>query len=893
RDRRLATVLSTELEPVTEIPGETDLGFDSADLDSVVSGNAGVRGGCTTPRRRNSAGGSQRHRRRPSTPDSCNPYGIISQERFDEGVEGKGTHAGGAGRDAEQDDESYSEFDRQTAAAVGLTVEVRICAPAISVLLVHDVGSMHSSGSGGSISAKGEQSGLEEHGVRDAKAEADGLADVGGSRRDDIDVKTQTEEGGHRGAAEGALALVEIHGLGVEYQRCSGGEDLKEEKDTLLQSAPGQPQNQTPQFVLKVVSFHVEDMYQQAGDEFSWMLSSKPPPSGLSAVPQPESVGDTDKQAVRVTHVIPDPGTVGPVKTIVSLSGVWANWNPETIAALSIFAHGLYGMRGEQRLDSGGGGGGREDVTSEGARATDQHDGGFLASVPAAALLASPELPVTEQRRHSAAAMADGRAGARVNSKRDSVIVVEIRRVSLWLNKEIDDRRLLLLKAADSTVEIARTRLPDGESIARYNIALRSASLMDLSTRESKWRLLVSPSLKPDLPIPEVRLSLVKQDTRDTEFPLGVQIVLQSCAVAYLNQTWLEAFDYFLHGVLGDGPWRPWLLPLEQLEDVTGTRSSAAAEPCPATHFSKRRLSVEAFDPEVVVPAGHNGEGWVALRVKHLVAANSYDQRSMMADDNGESGELCQVWSVKIDGVELRSSRPTERSAQAPSGADQATDPDKKLGRSNLSTDGADIGAITIEASARWSMTPRTPRRQASPQDDYRSNYIVAGSAPDLKLTLHGEDYAVLWKVVSQNLAGAAPQRSGTSTLLSVSLLLPSSLPSPPNLIAIPTIPVRLSLLSSPSSSNASGTLPHQAPRSGRRRRRRQLTLYPYESTPPVAATFDVRFELPDVAVDAVARTNAEEVVGGKPATSGSRSSEKLRQIGSLRSTLVNWRLRR
>lgn len=85
-----------------------------------------------------------------------------------------------------------------------------------------------------------------------------------------------------------------------------------------------------------------------------------------------------------------------------------------------------------------------------------------------------------------------------------------------------------------------------------------------------------------------------------------------------------------------------------------------------------------------------------------------------MADDNGESGELCQVWSVKIDGVELRSSRPTERSAQAPSGADQATDPDKKLGRcldnyfasgteiaggSNLSTDGADIGAITIEAS--------------------------------------------------------------------------------------------------------------------------------------------------------------------------------------------------
>ena len=52
------------------------------------------------------------------------------------------------------------------------------------------------------------------------------------------------------------------------------------------------------------------------------------------------------------------------------------------------------------------------------------------------------------------------------------------------------------------------------------------------------------------------------QDSRAVEFPLELKLELQSCAVSYLNQTWLEAFDYAMNGVLGDGPWCPWrLLP--------------------------------------------------------------------------------------------------------------------------------------------------------------------------------------------------------------------------------------------------------------------------------------------------------------------------------------------
>lgn len=51
------------------------------------------------------------------------------------------------------------------------------------------------------------------------------------------------------------------------------------------------------------------------------------------------------------------------------------------------------------------------------------------------------------------------------------------------------------------------------------------------------------------------------QDSRpNVEFPLGVSLVLQSCAAIYLNQTWLEVMDFVMNGVLGDGPWCPWLL---------------------------------------------------------------------------------------------------------------------------------------------------------------------------------------------------------------------------------------------------------------------------------------------------------------------------------------------
>lgn len=44
------------------------------------------------------------------------------------------------------------------------------------------------------------------------------------------------------------------------------------------------------------------------------------------------------------------------------------------------------------------------------------------------------------------------------------------------------------------------------------------------------------------------------------ESALSFKLVLQSCVVNYVNQAWIEALDYLMNGVLGDGPWCPWLL---------------------------------------------------------------------------------------------------------------------------------------------------------------------------------------------------------------------------------------------------------------------------------------------------------------------------------------------
>lgn len=58
-------------------------------------------------------------------------------------------------------------------------------------------------------------------------------------------------------------------------------------------------------------------------------------------------------------------------------------------------------------------------------------------------------------------------------------------------------------------VEIVKYQHPEG-SVSKYSIALSSASLTDLGTRDSRWRSLVSPSLNPGLPAQQVLLDILQ-----------------------------------------------------------------------------------------------------------------------------------------------------------------------------------------------------------------------------------------------------------------------------------------------------------------------------------------------------------------------------------------------
>lgn len=509
--------------------------FIGNDFDSTgVGGVIGVGGGVgtprdATPRRRNGSAAGRRHRRRRSSSGSGAYAGIAEQALKGDGDAGEDER----GRERSEGDGGELEGERP-----GLAVEVRISAPVISVLLVHDdrLSSSPLVFSASSLSAAFAPESAADHpgrtGITEGRTTT--IATIVDADTDDgkkVEGST-ADKGNERGRRmDGALVLVEIEGLGL-YCRASPGRASIADGDgggggDCVEAAIGDgPVPTKPQYVLTATSFHVEDMHQQAGKEFACLLSSKQPlpsprlhteavagpPPEPDPVPLCASDYATASEAVRITHAIPRQGASRPSKTVVSLARVWANWNPETIAALSMFLYGMYGNWGtrgrggdnhdkeaageEERVGErwlnvntttpkvGKGGVGQETegtgrvgsppvTSSDPAIATSRpgskglevgvgsngrsEKGEEAASVPPTSagarspLRRSARAPVARDSVNPAAATAPVGDGAG-KVKRAGVVVVEIKRASLWLNKEFHGRRLLLLEVADSKV---------------------------------------------------------------------------------------------------------------------------------------------------------------------------------------------------------------------------------------------------------------------------------------------------------------------------------------------------------------------------------------------------------------------------------------------------------
>lgn len=492
--RGIKTVLSSELEPVTEIPGEDGLD-DTDDVLGVARG-----GPPRTPRRQ-----SRSHRRRSSSGASSTTHASILEE----------SGSGGEGTEEERGESSQGDdrYEEESQPPAGLVLELRVSAPLICVLLVHD----HSTDRRGSDligAAVGDGSGL-----RGASAQ-------------------KVTEDGTKAGVEGALVLAEICGLRIEYRDTIGGGD----GSTIGGASVGQNsraggggysdvptvrvagvcatrqqeyEQQTSGFFtrqaaldhdvfpehandtirrsgtclynlcLVAASFRVKDMHQRvtADAAFSNLLSSidpsQPPTLPPLLMPAKHAIRVTYKPA-KAENAEDNGGSRGDSdgrsesRTEVTLGGLWANWNPETIAALSIFAYGMYGnsdggARGDNRSDGGedGASGNVEDSGADGERgmkSAQRSPSRATADDMFASSSSARKQAGAAVDERTAACKSSGTGGVKTGQARDSelasveagtrggVVVVTLGGISLWLNKEVHGRRLALLQAGESTV---------------------------------------------------------------------------------------------------------------------------------------------------------------------------------------------------------------------------------------------------------------------------------------------------------------------------------------------------------------------------------------------------------------------------------------------------------
>lgn len=494
--RGIKTVLSAELEPVPEIPGEDVLD----DTDDVVGVGRGAPP--RTPRRQ-----SRSHRRRSSSSASSTTHASIIEES---GSGGEGTVEE---RDGEgQDEERYEEESQPPA---GLVVEVRVSAPLVCVLLVHDHSTEHhgrdvlDAGAGGGTGSPGApaQRGLGA-GTEGVVEGALVLAEICGLR---MEYRGTIGAGGggaggsvrqRRSASEGMInnlltagvpdaGAAQRQGLDQETSRFSSTPEASDHDLFPEREADGMGSTCPYNFCLIAASFRVKDMHQRVTADpcFSYLLSStdpSPPSTQPSLLPPVQDAVRVIYMPARTDSGEGSGGNGGDgdaqleSRTDVTLGGVWANWNPETVAALSIFAYGMYGISdGGAGTDSQGDSGGleapgntdgrvgnergmnKDERSSSRAHAVD--DSASVSSAPGEAGAAVGEEATTCKGSGTADVDAGEAGGPELASveagTRRGVIVVAVGRVSLWLNKEVHGRRLALLEAEESTVSAEMSHL--------------------------------------------------------------------------------------------------------------------------------------------------------------------------------------------------------------------------------------------------------------------------------------------------------------------------------------------------------------------------------------------------------------------------------------------------
>ncbi|CAM9140671.1 unnamed protein product [Choristocarpus tenellus] len=522
---------------------------------------------------------------------------------------------------------------------------------------------------------------------------------------------------------------------------------------------------------------------------------------------------DTDKEEeVDGTNCVGGSGS----RTEVMFGSVSINWNPETVAALSIFVHGMSLSEPEQPPCS-------PTTPSSQAKADPPRPQVVPGVVEAVKRVKLEERFEAEgvvnhtqlEKKVENALRPGGGSGARLG-KGSSIVVVRAGRLQVWLNKEIVGRRLAVLDAMESRVEL-RNDWPSGK--VSYSGSFASATLTDLATENSAWPTLVSPrpetSLESDSEpqkgkklrlssgsIPNFgsglrsegdgRVGSMDGDRHSSPSTTSLAPVLRFCMVkeylnsnllvelpnyrlVYLNQVWLQVIDYFLSACIGDGPWRPWLLssPIAGTSETSNISGVCDGDDIDMTDRMRLRVVLEL--PDVVLPAGHTSKDWVSIAGHKIEAENSFQNRPVGMGKESRM-EMCHIWSIHGAGLEFASnlSRTWSSKTATTTSPNQPLTPLSDLVATPLK------GRVEVEAAARTGPVlkafPEVGEASAAPEptsldleaywcsipgrarlEDF--TYMIIGNILSVSVELPQEDYIIACQVMSNNIAGEVPHQ--------------------------------------------------------------------------------------------------------------------------------------
>ena len=528
----------------------------------------------------------------------------------------------------------------------------------------------------------------------------------------------------------------------------------------------------------RIRSLQATDRYQQAGNNFMFLLSSLQPDVVLQDNEDRGAQNDLERRdLVRIefesTSNISVPGAVGsktvPAKLAIQFFELYVEWNPETIAALSDCCSLDHRDEDTDRVSNEDEFFDAEEESFHDAFSVESSDEestpisevssrqssfsdlvGFSTGAHFPALYQGPLVSRMTGASTASAFPLLGSPSRLVDLSKNTTmppkfsfeVSFKLSRLRVRFNKETRHRRVVVAEVETTSVIHHSNRLGGSSTVAE----LGNLTVWDPSFNQNQTLYKEIIGLKPSL-TGKKEVSLLsmtitrnirsrgygkfpgKSPDRDNsvhvDFDAGriygcdthVQAQFSPMRFVYIQQLWFEIIDYFFEGILGYDVW-------------AGKRPTAAilAE---TLAYSKdpEKISVTRFDfsfeaPVILLPVTYLSTDHLKIEAGSIHLSNFYDLKPMRVDSQSDSfSEGIEQW---FNNAEIGLSNLVLKNASG----------------GELTRSGSDLHCT---ASLNWPTGPSSPLNIPK--------WNVAVTFSEMKLNLQKEDYALLQNFIAKNLS--------------------------------------------------------------------------------------------------------------------------------------------